>query len=80
MAPIEVFWTEAARQLASFPESGRHPPELPDIAHVREIIVQQFRIIYDYQPDQSRVAVLAVFHSRRDVPELIRTRLAPRTA
>ena len=68
----------AAQQLTSFPESGRRPPELFDIANVREIVVDQLRLIYDYDPDALRVEVLAVFHSRRDVPELLRTRFTSR--
>ncbi len=65
----------AAQQLASFPESGRRPPELLDLTALREVVVEQLRLIYQYRPEAQRVEVIAVFHSRRDIPELLRTRL-----
>jgi plasmid stabilization system protein ParE len=52
-------------QLASFPESGRHPPETarPDI---RELIWGNYRIIY--RIESHRVAILTVRHTKQILP------------
>ncbi len=39
------------------------------------IVIDQLRLFYDYLPEVQRVEVVAVIHSRRDVAELLRTRL-----
>ena len=69
----------AAQQLADFPESGRRPREITADPLMREIVVEQFRVFYAYIPETQLVEVLAVFHSRRDVAELFRSRPGPKT-
>ena len=50
-------------QLAEFPHSGRMIPEY-QMEHLREVIEQGFRIMYEVFPD--RIEVFGVVHSRRD--------------
>jgi plasmid stabilization system protein ParE len=64
----------AAQQLADFPESGHRPLDITDDEHVRELVVEQFRLFYMHQPGSQAVQVIAVFHARRDVAELFKGR------
>jgi toxin ParE1/3/4 len=52
-------------RLSMFPESGRVVPERED-RHVREIIVQQYRVLYRY--DGRDVEVVAIYHGARRLP------------
>ncbi len=72
---IQIENPSAARRLAStirarvarlekFPESGRDVPEFPD-SDLREIIVNDYRVIYRYLKAASRVEILAVRHGAR---------------
>lgn len=49
-------------RLASFPKSGRIPPELPDSVY-REVVVPPCRIFY--REDEQRVFVLFVMREER---------------
>ncbi len=57
----------ATEQLASFPESGRIVPELPDLGY-RELIVGSYRVIYRIEGNTLWIAVVA--HGRRLLTEL----------
>lgn len=60
----------SAKQLNSFPLSGRVVPEI-NIIEIREIIVGNYRLIY-FIVDSNRIDILAVHHSakRLDSEEL----------
>jgi toxin ParE1/3/4 len=55
-------------RLADFSHSGRKVPEADD-ALIREVIVQDYWVIYRMEP--SRILVLAVMHGRRDLANLV---------
>jgi len=60
----------AAARLADFPASGRQVPELPGTPY-REVIVEPYRVVYRYRPEDEVVLVMAVVHGRqllRDLP------------
>lgn len=50
--------------LHAFPELGRTVPET-DVATIRELVFQGYRIIYQLSPD--RIDILAVLHGSRDL-------------
>lgn len=52
-------------KLELFPESGRSIPEVEDDP-ARELIVGNYRLMYDYFPESDRVEILAVYHSARN--------------
>lgn len=54
--------------LEDFPRRGRTLPEAPNFPHVRELIVEGYRIVY--RVDEHLLAVLAVIHSSRDISRL----------
>ena len=54
----------ATRRLGDFPESGRIVPE-DDTRQTREVIVQGYRIMYEY--NAARVLILAVMSGTRDL-------------
>jgi plasmid stabilization system protein ParE len=56
---------DAAEVLEDFPELGRKVPEADYQEHIREVLFQNYRIIYLYQDHQ--VYVLAVIHGSRDL-------------
>jgi plasmid stabilization system protein ParE len=51
-------------QVARFPRSGRMIPDF-QMDHLREVLEQGFRIMYEVFPD--RIEVFGVVHARRDV-------------
>lgn len=55
---------ETVQKLEEFPELGRHVPEVDDPS-AREIIFQNYRILYRVKPD--RIDISAVIHGRRDI-------------
>ncbi len=55
--------TKVAR-LQNFPESGRIVPEFP-FSGLREIIANDYRVIYRILRNPTRVAILAVRHGAR---------------
>ncbi len=59
---------QSTERLRQFPESGRTVPEFPHLPH-REIIVDNYRVIYRYAADSDRVFVIAVVHGRRLLAE-----------
>ena len=56
---------EAAQRLEKAPNMGRIVPELEKYGF-REVIYQNYRIVYRQLKDGSQVQILAVVHSGRD--------------
>ena len=54
----------SAERIKSFPESGRHVPEVSD-PKVRELLVESYRIIYRLKKGTAQV--LAVIHGARNL-------------
>ncbi len=54
--------------LQTFPESGRHLPEFPNLPH-RELLLGNYRIIYRYNSDQNSVYFVTVVHGSRLLKE-----------
>ena len=54
----------SVERLRHSPESGRHIPEFPHLPH-REIIVDNYRVIYRHMADSGRVVITTVVHGRR---------------
>lgn len=55
---------KAAEILHTFPESGRHLPEFPNLPH-RELLIGNYRIIYRYTAEEDSVTVVTVIHGSR---------------
>lgn len=60
--------TEVVGRLHTFPESGRHLPEFPQLPH-REVIVGNYRTVYRYLPAIKEVRILSVVHGSRLMSE-----------
>ena|SRR5256885_1951417 len=56
---------KAVERLNEFPESGRPVPEARSSV-IRELLVQEYRVIYQLELPE-RVVILAVVHGRRDL-------------
>ncbi len=56
-----------ARSLSTFPRRGRKIPELGD-DNLRELIVGDYRLMYEIDDDNGVVEVLAVLHGKRRFP------------
>ncbi len=56
---------DAVEQLETFPKIGRTVPEAHEAPDIREIIFQNYRIIYRLEP--RRVLLLAIVHCGRDL-------------
>jgi len=54
--------------LQTFPESGRHLPEFPNLPH-REMLLGNYRIIYRYTSEKNSVYVVTVIHGSRLLKE-----------
>jgi len=54
----------SAERLRLFPESGRHIPEFPHFPH-REVLIDNYRLIYRYAAEAERVFIVTVMHGRR---------------
>jgi len=54
--------------LRTFPESGRHLPEFPNLSH-RELLIGNYRIICRYTPEENSVKVITVIHGSRLLKE-----------
>jgi plasmid stabilization system protein ParE len=59
---------KASEILHTFPESGRHLPEFPNLPH-RELLLGNYRIIYRYSAEQNSVNVVTVVHGSRLLKE-----------
>ncbi len=59
---------DAAEKLADFPELGRKVPEADYQERIREVLFQNYRIIYLHQG--GGVDILAVIHGSRDLANL----------
>ena len=55
-------------RLKRFPESGRRIPEFAHLPH-RELIVNELRIIYRYDPTAGRIYIVNVIHGSRLLKE-----------
>lgn len=64
---------QSVERLRHSPESGRHIPEFSHLPH-REIIVDNYRIIYRYAVDHERILIATVVHSRRLLSEALITK------
>jgi toxin ParE1/3/4 len=62
---------DRALEAGAFPQAGRVLPEERDPA-VREVLHENYRIIYEVLPDPSRVYVLRFWHGARGVPKVRR--------
>lgn len=60
---VKQIKTKVSR-LARFPKSGRFVPEFPS-SGLRELIVENYRIIYRILPGKSAVQILTVRHGAR---------------
>ncbi len=58
---------EAVDRLEAFPRLGRHVPEVPEDPSVRELLVQNHRVIYRVEAE--RILILAVLHGSRDLSQ-----------
>ena len=58
----------STERLRQFPESGRRVHEFPHLPH-REVIVDNYRVIYRYAVDIATVLILTVVHGRRLLTE-----------
>jgi toxin ParE1/3/4 len=56
-----------AHTLATFARRGRKIPELGD-DNLRELIVGDYRVMYEIDDDAGVVEILAVLHGKRDFP------------
>jgi toxin ParE1/3/4 len=59
---------QSTERLRQFPESGRHVPEFPHLPH-REVIIDNYRVIYRYVPESNDVLIVTVVHGRRLLTE-----------
>jgi|JI10StandDraft_1071094.scaffolds.fasta_scaffold1313816_3 toxin ParE1/3/4 len=57
----------AEELLVHYPGSGRMVPEMQSKVY-REVILPPYRIIYHFAPKGSVAAILAVIHSKRQLP------------
>ncbi len=59
---------KASEILASFPETGRHLPEFPDLPY-RELLKGNYRIIYRYTAEGNLVRIITIVHGSRLLKE-----------
>ena len=63
------FLIHHAKGLAKFPEQGRVVPEFENDA-IREIIVRNYRIVYQVDHNKLLIEVIRVWHSGRGAPRI----------
>lgn len=56
---------ESVEKLTSFPEMGRRVPEARARDRVRELLFQNYRILYRINP--GRIQIITVLHGARDL-------------
>jgi addiction module RelE/StbE family toxin len=56
--------SDSIERLLQFPDSGRHLPEFQYLPH-REVIVDNYRVIYRYDPESDEIVVVSIVHGRR---------------
>ena len=59
---------QSTERLETFPDSGRHLPEFPNIPH-RELILANYRIIYRYDDNELAIKIITVIHGSRLLKE-----------
>ena len=60
---------DASLSLKEFPERGRMVPEFSNTA-VRELFIKEYRLIFKYRIEESRIVVLGIIHGKRDLKAL----------
>lgn len=58
---------EAVERLEFFPEMGRRVPEAAEEENVRELLFQNYRIMY--RPESQRILILTIIHAARDISQ-----------
>lgn len=66
--------SQAVRHLATFPQSGRRPPEYDehDAVNVREVVFRNYRIVYMQRGES--MWILAIVHGSMDFRRVARGR------
>lgn len=64
IAVVERLLT-AVEYLETFPDQGRRVPEAPELPELRELLVDNYRVVYRRQAE--RVEIVLVIHGRRDL-------------
>lgn len=59
----------AVEYLEIFPDQGRRVPEAPELPDLRELLVDNYRIVYRRQAE--RVEIVLVIHGRRDLAGMV---------
>jgi len=59
---------KAVELLQTFPGSGRHLPEFPNLQH-RELLIGNYRIIYHYTAEEDSLKIITVIHGSRLLKE-----------
>lgn len=59
----------AAERLSDFPRIGRVVPEAED-ENIRELLNQNYRIVYRIKSENKRIEILTVIHGRRDLTSI----------
>ncbi len=62
----------ATENIERFPRMGRVVPELEELG-LREVLFQNYRIVYRLTSDEKFVEILAVVHASRDLLKLAHT-------
>ena len=60
---------ESLENLKTHPRLGRHLPEFPHLSH-REIIVDNYRVIYHHDPGHDTIQILTIAHGRQRIKPL----------
>jgi toxin ParE1/3/4 len=70
-------FTAAKESLQTLPGRGRIPPELAriNVFTYRECQISPYRMIYEISEPESRVSVHMVVDGRRDLPDIMTSRL-----
>lgn len=58
---------EATTKLQKYPLIGRKIPEFPHLPY-REIIADNYRIIYCFEKEQNKIIIMTIVHGRRLLP------------
>lgn len=58
---------EIVEKLEFFPEMGRRVPEAAEEENVRELLFQNYRIMY--LPESQRILILTIIHAARDISQ-----------
>jgi toxin ParE1/3/4 len=56
---------EAEKHLAKFPKIGRIVPEMASFPNLREVIIEGYRIVYEFDDELNEIKILGVKHSSK---------------